>query len=228
MNIQILGTRAKVKPSAPGHEKHTGFLINEELLIDVGEEEFLKPSLKGIVFTHFHPDHAFFEYEQEYFKPDIPLFGPEKNDLIPNLNVIVEGFELMGYKFTPVPVIHALNLKSLGYLVEKEGKKVLITGDVAWIEKKYLQQLPQVDLVITEATILQKGGRINRQDNKIYGHTGIPDLIRILSPLTKKILFTHYGDWFLEDPKAGLEKFTVLAPEGVELIPSHDGFEIEI
>lgn len=228
MKIEVLGSRGKVEPSAPAYEKHTGFIIDETILLDVGEPEYLERDPEAIVFTHFHPDHAFFVYNDETFAPGVPHFGPQEHPLIPNLGIIEDEITINGYYFKPIPVIHALSLKSWGYVVEKDGKRIFFTGDVAWIEKKYLEEIGRVDLVVTESTIMKKGGRINRSGNKIYGHTGIPDLVRILSPLTEKIVFTHYGDWFFEDVKNNPDKIKALEKEGLQIIPAYDGFTIEI
>ena len=229
MKLKILGTRGKIEASAPNHKNHTGFLLDSKILIDVGEPEYMKYDPEAIVFTHFHPDHAFFVAEKEKFAPKIPLFGPEPQEFLPDLKIISEMFRIGDYSFTPVPVIHALKLKSLGYIIEKNRKRIFITGDVAWIEKANLENLPKLDLIITEATFINKGGRINRKKNKIFGHTGIPNLIRLLGPLTKKIVFTHYGNWFFEDVEQSLQKLRSLQEEdGPDIIPGHDGMEIEI
>lgn len=228
MKIQVLGSKGKIEASAPHYKKHTGFLIDHKILLDVGEAEYMHLDPKAIVFTHFHPDHAFFMYGKEIFDPDVPLFGPEQQERIPKLQPVSENFEILGYSFIPFPVIHALKLKSLGYLVEKDGKKVLFTGDVAWIEKEHLEELPPVDLVITEATFISKGGRINRKKDRIFGHTGIPDLIRILGPLTPKILLTHYGEWFFGDVDNNIQRIREFGTESLEVVPGYDGLEIEV
>ena len=228
MKIKILGTRGKIEPKAENHVNHTGFLLDEKILIDVGEENYMDYRPQAVVFTHFHPGHAFFVPEKQKFEPKIPLFGPEAHDLIPNLKVIAEKFEIAGYSFTPVPVTHALKLKSLGYIIQKEQKKIFITGDVAWIEKADLAGISDLDLVITEATFIHKGGRINRKKNRIFGHTGVPDLIRLLSPLTKRIAFCHYGEWFFEEGPETAKEVIKSKEEDVKLIPAHDGMEIEI
>lgn len=228
MKIRILGTRAKIKPKAENHINHTGFLLDDKILIDVGEPDYMDYRPQAIVFTHFHPDHAFFVPEQQQFTPNIPLFGPEVHDLVPKLKVISEEFQIGEYKFTPVPVIHALKLKSLGYVIQKGQKKIFITGDVAWIEKANLAKISNLDLMITEATFINKGGRINRKKDRIFGHTGVPDLIRLLSPLTKRIAFCHYGEWFFEnEPEASKHRIRSLE-EDVELIPAYDGMQIKI
>lgn len=228
MKIKILGTRGKIEPKAENHVNHTGFLLDDKILIDVGEPTYMDYRTEAVVFTHFHPDHAFFVPEKQKFTPNIPLYGPEAHDLIPNLKVITDPFEIDGYRFTPIPVIHALKLKSLGYIIEKGQKRIFITGDVAWIEKAHLAEVSGLDLIITEATFIHKGGRINRKKDRIFGHTGVPDLIRLLSPLTKKITFCHYGEWFFEeDPETSKAKIKSKEEE-VELIPAHDGMEIGI
>lgn len=229
MKIRILGTRGKIEPSAPKHKNHTGFLVDNKILIDVGEPEYMQHDPKAIVFTHFHPDHAFFVAEKEKFNPKIPLFGPEPQEFVPELRIISEKFSIGEYNFSPIPVIHALKLKSLGYIIQIDTKKIFITGDVAWIEKANLKQLPKLDLIITEATFINKGGRINRKKNKIFGHTGVPDLIRLLGPHTDKIVFTHYGNWFFENVEESLNRIRSLQNENTpELIPAHDGMEIEV
>ena len=228
MKIKILGTRGKIEPKAEGYVNHTGFLLDEKLLIDVGEEKYMDTHPEAIIFTHFHPDHAFFVPEQKKFTPEIPLFGPEAHELVPQLKVITGKFRIGEYSFTPVPVIHALRLKSLGYIIQKGEKRIFITGDVAWIEKANLAEIPPVDLVITEATFINKGGRINRRKNNIFGHTGVPDLIRLLGPLTSRIAFCHYGNWFFEaSPEESKNRITALEEE-VKLIPAHDGMELNV
>lgn len=87
MNIEILGTRAKITPSAPGYSNHTGFLIDNCILLEVGEKSFLECKPQAIVFTHFHPDHAFFVSDKESFKPKIHHFGPEGHELVPGLKI---------------------------------------------------------------------------------------------------------------------------------------------
>ena len=228
MKIKILGTRGKIPQSATRHKNYSGILIDDKILVDVGEAEYMKFYPEAVVFTHFHPDHAFFILTEEKFAPEIPLFGPEPQELVPNLKLVTKKFSIGEYTCTPVPVIHALHLKSLGYIIEKGEKRVFITGDVAWIEKANLQEIPIVDLVITEASFLQKGGMIHRKDDRIFGHTGIPDLIRLLSPHTSKIAFVHFGSWFFKDIKESRKKLKSFETEDLEIVPAHDGMEMEI
>ncbi|SDL60323.1 Ribonuclease BN, tRNA processing enzyme [Salinimicrobium catena] len=228
MKVKILGTRGKIPQSAPRHKKYSGILIDDKILIDVGEEKYMENDPEAIVFTHFHPDHAFFVFNEEEFSPEIPLFGPEPQELVPTLKVITKPFSIGDYHFTPVPVIHALRLKSLGYVIQKGEKIIFITGDVAWIEKANLKDLPKVDLVITEASFIRKRGMIRRKNDQIFGHTGIPDLLRLLEPLTSKIALTHFGGWFFKDISESRKKLKALETKDLQIIPGYDGMEIEI
>ncbi|MFD0976154.1 MBL fold metallo-hydrolase [Salinimicrobium gaetbulicola] len=228
MKVKILGTRGKIKPSAPKHRNYSGILIDDKILVDIGEETYLKYSPEAVVFTHFHPDHAFFVFDDQIFTPEIPLFGPESNELIPNLNVISGPFHIDDYRFTPIPVIHALHLRSYAYIIEKGNKRIMITGDMAWIEKAELRDLPNMNLIITEGSFIRKGGMIRRKEDKIFGHTGIPDLIRILGPLTNRIAFNHYGNWYFDDIQKANKTLKAFATPKLEIIPGYDGLEITI
>lgn len=227
MKVKILGTRGKIEESKPYHSKHTGYLLDDTILVDVGEREFLDKKPEAVVFTHFHPDHAFFVEPEEEFDPGIPVYAPENLKLVKGLEVAEGKFKVKAYQFTPIPVIHSLKVKSLAYLIEKGDKKLFISGDVAWIEKKYHDLIEGSDLIITEASFIKKGGQIRRKDNQIFGHTGVPDLVRIFKPLTDKIVFTHYGSWFIKDVPEGRKKIKSLQDDEAELISGYDGMEIE-
>lgn len=228
MKLEFLGTKGKVKPSEPGYQKHTGILIDDRLLFDVGEAEHLQVPHQIVLFTHYHPDHAYFVADNQVFQVDTPHFGPEPHPLMPGVEIIGAELHWKDYYISTFPVIHALNLQSVGYVIEKEGRRIMITGDVAWIEKAVLDKIPSVDFVCTEATFIKKGGRINRSGGKIFGHTGIPDLIRILSPLTQRIAFAHYGKWFFSVYPSGPQMIKELAPPGMELIAAKDGTIINL
>ena len=230
MNITFLGSRGEIEEKAPRHTKHSGILINGQILIDVGEPEYRdrKPGL--ILFTHLHPDHAYFVREKETFIADAPVYAPESSELIPNLSIIEEPFSFSGYKIIPVPTIHSLKVKSTGYIIIYEQCKVMYTGDMAWIEKKYHHHFEGLDLVISDGSFLRKGGMIRRdkESGKIYGHTGIPDIIRMFADYTPEIAFTHFGKWFMDDVPLARKKLKEITPDKIKLVTAHDGKEIEV
>lgn len=227
MNIKVLGTRGEIEENAPWHTKHSGILIDDTVLIDLGEEEFLNYDPSFVVFTHLHPDHAFFVRENNKLNTGIVAYAPERSEKIETLQVVTDPFEKNGYKFTPIPVIHSLKVKSLAYIIEKDDKRLLYTGDVAWIEKKYREKLGKLDMVITEGSFIKKGGVIRKDKNtgKIFGHTGIPDLIKMFSVHTQHIVLTHFGAWFMKNVVEGRKKIQELAPSDMQVEAARDGQE---
>ena len=226
MKIKILGTRGEIEEQAAWHTRHSGILIDDNVLIDLGEEEFINYNPAFVVFTHLHPDHAFFVRKNSKLK-GIVAYAPEVSEQIENLQVVTGPFEKNGYKFIPIPVIHSLKVKSLAYIIEKGDKRLLYTGDVAWIEKKYREKPGHLDMVITDGSFFKKGGMIRRDKNtgKIFGHTGIPDLIKMFSPYTQHIVLTHFGAWFMKDVGEGRKKIQELAPTNIKVEAARDGQE---
>ncbi len=225
MKIKILGTRGEIKASAPYHIKHSGLLVDNKILFDLGEKDFLKYKPKYIFITHLHPDHAFFVRKGEEFKTEI--YAPEKyKDLkIKVLSgktiVAVNSFSIMA-----IPTIHSKRVKSCAYLIKKGKQKILYTGDMIWINKKYHKFLKDLDLVITEGSFIRNGGMIRREKKtaEIYGHNGIPDLIKLFKKFTKNILFVHFGSWFYKDIKEARKKLQKLGEEsGLKVYIGHDG-----
>jgi ribonuclease BN (tRNA processing enzyme) len=234
MKIQILGTRGEIESSLPNHSKHSGISVDKTLLFDCGEKEFLKLKPKAIFLTHLHPDHAYFVRKGLVEIPPIKvkIFAPEKpeNDQIHSvISVLTKEFSFGDYKIIPIPTHHSLNVKSQAYLIKKNEKSILYTGDLVWIDKKYHALFKSLDLVITEASYIRKGGLVRKDKNsgKIYGHQGVPDLIKLFAPYTKHILFVHFGSWFFKDPAHARKKIEELGKScGIEAIVGSDGMDI--
>lgn len=214
MKIKILGTRGEIEASAPYHSRHSGVLVDKKLMFDVGEKEFLKYKPKHIFITHLHPDHAFFVREKEKIK-----YSALKGGRIDSYNIIA------------IPTVHSKKVKSRAYLIKRGRQKVLYTGDMIWINKKYHNLFKNLDLVITEGSFIRKGGMIRRDKTTgdIYGHNGIPDLINLFKRFTKHILFMHFGTWFYENTKEARKKLQELGKEnGVMVLVGYDGMEIDV
>lgn len=191
MNLKILGTRGEVKESAPRHSKHSGVLIDGQILLDLGEKEYLDYRPKAVFITHLHPDHAFFIREPAPI--DVPVYAPEGHK---NAKIEVPSgpISLDAYRITPFPTIHSKKFRSMGYVVEKKGEmkgrtegepeggtegrkgggtkegmkaekkdwKLVYTGDLIRITKEHHHLLENADLVITDGSHLRKGGRVFR------------------------------------------------------------------
>lgn len=234
MKLKILGTKGEIEESAPYHSKYSGILVDGRFLFDLGEKEYLKYNPEAIILTHFHPDHAYFvRWSKEENPPtSAKIFAPEKlknAKITTKIHVISKKFKIEDYTIVPIPTHHSKNVKSQAYLVKKEGKSFLYTGDLIWIDKQYYALFDHVDLIITEGSFLRKGGMVRKDQvtQKLYGHNGIPNLIELFKPYTKKILFVHFGVWFYENIKISCKKIRALGKENeIEALVGYDGQEI--
>jgi ribonuclease BN (tRNA processing enzyme) len=228
MKIRVLGTRGEIKVSDNKHIYHSGVLIDNLVMLDLGEKDFLKYHPKIVFITHLHPDHAYFA--RHHFKaPNLTIFAPELYGEDQRVKIINKLIKFDFYKITPIPTIHSKKVKSQAYLIEKNLKRVLYTGDMIWIKKEYWPILINLDLVITEGSFINIGGRIRRDNEKnVFGHTDIPNLIKFFSPFTQKILFIHFGSWFFDDTKRSIHRIEALTQEGLDLMIGYDGMELDV
>lgn len=231
MRLEVLGTRGEIKKSLPRYSKHSGLLIDGKLLLDLGEKQYLRAKPKWILITHLHPDHAYFVRRGREEEPatDVPLFAPEKGKQ--NLKLLKKKTTLGPYTITPIPTHHSKHVKSQAYLVEKGGQSILYTGDLVWIDKKYRRLFQHVDLVVTDGSFLREGGMIRKdpKTKKLFGHAGIPNLIRLFRPYAKKILFIHFGSWFYRNTRTSHEKLRALGETyGIPILAGHDGKNLTV
>ncbi|NYT17662.1 MAG: hypothetical protein GKC06_06635 [Methanomicrobiales archaeon] len=228
MHLTVLGTRGEVEESAPSHSRHSGILIDGTLLFDIGEKEYLDIRPDHIFITHLHPDHAFFITDPA--PVDVPMYGPEAYEDTVTVTMMNAPVSLGPYTITPIPTHHSKLVRSAAYLVRRGEESLLYTGDLIWINREFHHLFDPVDLVITDGSLIRKGGRIRRdaETGTLYGHSGIPDLVRLFAPFTSRILFVHFGSWFYEDIDAAREKIAALGEEyGVSVRAAHDGMELE-
>jgi ribonuclease BN (tRNA processing enzyme) len=229
MQVRILGTLGEIRATHPKHLLHSGILIDKKILLDVGEMTFLKYKPLCIFITHLHPDHAFFMSPGNVINPGVPVFAPERSERLKTMHIVTGAAEFDGYKITSIPVIHSIKVKSMGYLIEKRNKRIFYTGDIISIKKKYLKRLTKLDLVITEASFFRKGGLIRKnKQGEIFGHAGVQDLVNLFAKRAAKIVFTHFGTWFLKDITTGRKKIKSLEGSDVTLDIAVDGATFEI
>ncbi|MGC1119981.1 MAG: MBL fold metallo-hydrolase [Candidatus Methanofastidiosia archaeon] len=198
MRVLFLGTRGNIEPWAPWHSLHAGILVDDFLLLDLGEKEYLQYNPRCILVTHLHPDHAVFVKED--ISIHVPVYAPELCSRVSLIKVLSSAVTVGEYYVEPIPVVHSVKVKSQALIVEKE-KRILYTSDMAWIEEKYHQEFGDLDLVITDGSFMRTGGMIRKEGEtgRIYGHTGIPDLVHLFKEYTDHIVFTHFGSWFYRD-----------------------------
>jgi ribonuclease BN (tRNA processing enzyme) len=229
LKIEILGTRGEVKPKSPYHSRHSGVLLDQFVLLDLGEREFLGYDPKYIFVTHLHPDHAFFVNDP--IDIETPLYGPEKYARIPNMKALSSRADFNGYRITPIPTHHSKLVKSTAYLIQKGQHRVLYTGDMIWINKEYHHVIEGLDLVIADGSFIRKGGMIRRdkKTGQIYGHNGIPDLVQLFKRFCGNIVFVHFGSWFYRSAEQARKKLKTLGNENGVLVRSgYDGMRISL
>lgn len=228
MKICVLGSRGETKISGAKHRKHSGILIDDKILCDLGEKSFLRLKPRAILITHLHPDHAYFVLKGAC-PPKVKMYAPESFAAAKNIVLLTKRTKIGSYSITPIPTVHSTKVNSQAYLIEKSGKRLLYTGDIVWIAKKYWKLFGKLDLVITEGSYFRKGGLVlKNKQGQLYGHTGVPNLVNLFAPFTRKILLVHFGSWFLKDIRGAEQKIKSLARENLELIAGYDGLVLAI
>jgi len=227
VKIEFLGTKGNIEASAPYYSKHSGVLIDEKILFDLGEKEFLDRKPEAIFVTHLHPDHAFF-VTQEIGSLSIPIFAPEKSTNLPALK-IAQNVTVAAHKVSPIPTEHSQKVKSVAYLVEQSSCRLLYTGDLIWINEDYNELIRDLDLVITDGSFMRRKGMIRRDKvtGNIYGHNGIPDLVNMFREIADRIIFTHFGSWFYRDIQNSKREIEELG-NGVKVESAYDGLVVNI
>ena len=100
-----------------------------------------------------------------------------------------------------------------------------------WIKKTYHHFLKNLDAVITEGSFIKKGGMVRRgkTTRRIFGHNGIPDLIKFFSKFTKQIILVHFGSWFYKDADGAKKKIKKLGKiYETEMNIGYDGMKTSI
>ncbi len=151
MRLTILGTRGEIEQTAPYHSRHSGLLIDETLMVDVGEREFLDRAPQAVLITHLHPDHAYFVRAGEERPPaGIPIFAPEGYKDY-GLTVLDEPRTIAGYGVQPVPSHHSLKVRSQAYIIAQGSTKILYTGDMGSLDERGLHFAGRASLIIKPA-----------------------------------------------------------------------------
>jgi len=226
MHVKILGTRAHIELTAPGHALHSGVLI-DDVLFDLGERSYLDLRPSAVFLTHLHEDHAFFVNDDRAML-DPPVFAPQSWNGH-SLKVIRGTVEVGGMRVTPIPTVHSQSVRSCAYLVEKDLARVLYTGDLVSIQERYRDRIPELDLVITDGSFIRRGGLVRRDPGtgRPFGHTGIPDLVETFTPLARQIVFIHLGSWFYKDIPASVRQIRELT-RGTPVDVAEDGTELDV
>ncbi|MGQ0703419.1 MAG: MBL fold metallo-hydrolase [Gemmatimonadales bacterium] len=230
MIVKILGTRGNIKPTAPRHTRHSGVLLNNELLLDFGEGAYARHNPRWILLTHLHPDHACFVSAPLPTRPEVMAPDPHPGARTTPVKPW-RRFQLDGWRVMAIPTVHSQHLRSVAYRVTRSGKSLLYTGDLVDFASGALARVGRVDLVITEGSFFRRGGLVRRdpRTGRRFGHAGLADLVRQLARLTPRIIVTHLGSWFYRDPAGARRKVRGLGRmHGVEARIAWDGITINL
>jgi hypothetical protein len=227
VRLRILGSRGNVPASAPRHARHSGILIDGRILLDLGEASYLGAHPSHILITHLHPDHAVFLEHPIAIRA--PVYVPERTRAWPDARVLRGPLTLGPYRIVPVPTVHSARVRSVGYVVEKGGRRFFFSSDLAAIAPRYRGRLRDLDLVVTDGSFARRGGlvRIDPATGRRFGHAGIPDLVGYFSSFTRRILITHFGGWFYRDVSASRRWISSLS-DGAQVRAAHDGMVVVV
>jgi len=228
MRIEILGTRGNIPASARRHSRHAGVLVDETILLDLGEWRYLRRHPEQIFITHLHPDHAAFLTNRT--PPPGDVYLPQRSRIVPNATVIRRSLRIGAHRIVPVPTVHATNARSVGYLIERGRRRAFYSSDLVPIDRRYYARLGQLDLVITDGSFIRRGGLVRRdpETGKRFGHAGIPDLVAFFRRFTSRIVFTHFGSWFYTDAARSTRQIALLGDDDIDVTAAWDGMILEL
>lgn len=230
IDVHILGTRANIAASSRRHARHSGILINDELLLDAGERSYLRLEPKWTLITHLHDDHAFFVRDPLPERPAV--YSPEPHAHC-RATIVKPGrqFRLGTWTVTPIPVIHSRRVKAVAYRIDRGEKSFLFTGDVLEIERRHHRWLHDLDLVITEGSFIRRGGlvRVDEATGRRSGHAGLPELIALFAAFTRRVVVVHLGTWFYRDPRGARDRVRSLGEKHrVDVRVAWDGMHVVV
>lgn len=227
LRVHILGTRGNVRPSAPRYARHAGILVDRRILLDLGEPSYLRHRPEAIFISHLHPDHAALADASRL--GGIDVYVPEPVRALPAVKVIAGPVEVGGLRIVPVPTEHSLQVRSVGFVVEKGPRRVFYSADLFAIAPRHRARFGRLDLVITEGSFMRRGGlvRTDAATGRRYGHAGLPELIDLFGRFTDRILVTHFGSWFYRDIPEGRRRIAALG-DGTRVSAAHDGMVLVV
>jgi len=227
MRVHILGTRGEIARSAPRYRRHAGILVDRQILLDLGEASYLRYRPKAIFISHLHPDHAVFV--RAPMALTCAVYVPEPTRAIPSAIVLRGAVDIAGFRVAPVATHHSHRVRSVGFLVEQGSHRLFYSSDLVSMGRLARAALGRLDAVITDGSFMRRGGlvRVDPSSGRRFGHAGIPDLVRLFSRFSHRIIITHFGSWFYDDVRAARRRIAQLS-DGVRVDAAYDGMVVTV
>ena len=212
------------------------------------------PQIKDFLISHWHFDHMYGLLELDAWSEfimngKIRLYCSQKTKEwldknfahIPKEIVVIrqfEKFELFGVKITSLPVYHMFSQDSnlredelentFGFLLEKDGKRIVYLSDYFRIPKKSFELIKNSDVVIMDGTYLFEDNFPNKSEqNFLKTSKGDPDhlhgkdILELAKSFNAKKIVFHSITHLTEKTHEELQK---LLPENMFI--SFDGMKV--
>jgi len=183
MIFKFLGTGAADYPKhsdIPGYRRYTSTLVDGNLMIDATDSvrDSIQEStgVDAVIYTHSHKDH-FDAAFKEAFKPKsayCEASWAEECGASPVTPMV--AFEAAGFRILPVPSNHSTareNEKTLNYILEKDGERVLYATDGAWLTNAAYHAVKAgapLDAAVFDGTV----GDDYPNDWRVFEHNTLP------------------------------------------------------
>ena len=201
MKIVFIGTKGEIEEESVSHRLHTSTAF-DNLVIDWGtghtEQELEAYKPEAVLITHLHLDHysaeALGKFALETYVPEECLKGELKASSLINVWKGLNERWIAGFKVKPYPVLHSLNAPTVGYLLEKGGKRVFYSPDFLSLRKAFHNEVFKgLDLWVSDGSSVFKP-LIRRKDSSIYGHLSMAKTRDLAERYgVKNLIFTHLG-----------------------------------
>jgi len=179
--VKVLGSRGLIDEKDRLIRRHSGLLIDERILVDCGEKEFLGTKPDVCFLTHAHPDH-WFPVKEKVEKVPLSVYCSGRTAQL--LNTEIEQIRVFkrlsisrirspDYTVYTYPVVHSIKAPANGYVLSLGSSKIVIPGDVLSVKERIREKLWTDALVYVGDGSSIERELVRRKEGEIYGHASV-------------------------------------------------------